>query len=98
MDVGLDLTTVTATRAIDGMRGHFLAAFGRSWVGRRLGRAAWFSFRIALLHGSGLDVASGHARIAAEDRNHRTLLVARWTRGKVHRAVDLAVVRAVNAV
>jgi hypothetical protein len=82
-DVTLAVQPVTAVQAVDGMRRHFGATFGRGWVSRRLARAAWTSFRVALLHGSGVHVAASHARLAAEERNERLPLVARWSRGSV---------------
>jgi hypothetical protein len=97
VELDLDVAAVTAAQAIDGMRADFQRAFGRSWVGRQLSRSAWPAFRLALLQGGGIDTAAARARAAAEHRNHRTLLVARWSRTRVHRAIERAVVSAANA-
>lgn len=98
MNLDVDLPTVTPVQAIEGMRRHFQRPFGRTWVGRQLGRAAWPAFRTSLLDGSGAAVAAAQAVAAAEHRNHRTLLVARWSAARIHRVVDRAVVNAVTAV
>jgi hypothetical protein len=93
-----DLPTVTPVQAIEGMRRHFQRPFGRSWVGRQLGRAAWPAFSTSLLAGTGATVAAAQAVAAAEHRNHRILLVARWSAARIHRVVDRAVGDAVTAV
>lgn len=97
MGLDLDLPSVTPAEAIEGMRCHFQRPFGRTWVGRRLGRAAWPAFRSSLLAGSGATIAAAHAVAAAEQRNHRILLVARWSVAKIHRVVDRAVGDAITA-
>ncbi len=97
MELRLDVTPVTMTQAVDGMRRPFMRSFGRTWVGRRLAVAAWSAFRAALLHGSGIAVAASHAQVAAQERNCRTMLVARWTNHRIDRVVRLAVQSAANA-
>jgi hypothetical protein len=98
VELRLDVTPVTMTQAVDGMRGPFMRSFGRtSWVGRRLAGAAWPAFRAALLHGAGIAVAASHAQVAAQERNGRTMLVARWTDNRIDRVVRLAVQSAANA-
>lgn len=97
MDSSSELTIVTMSRAVDGMRKPFVRSFGRGWVGRRLAESAWPAFRTALLHGSGIAVAASHAELAAEERNVRTLLVARWTSARIHDVVWRAVQNAANA-
>lgn len=97
MEVRLDVRTVTPFEAVDGMREPFLGAFGRGWVGRRLGGAAWAAFCAALLHGSGLPAAAAQAQLAAECRNVRTLLAARWTTRRIQVVVARAVQVAAHA-
>ncbi len=97
MELRLDVRPVTVTEAVDGMRNPFVRAFGRTWVGRRLAWSAWSAFRAALLHGSGIAVAASHAHVAAQERNSRTMLVARWTEARIDRMVRLAVQSAANA-
>ncbi len=94
----LDVPAFTSAQALDGMRRPFLKAFGRGPVGRRLARAAWPAFRAALLHGSGIALARSHARVAADERNAHTLLVARWTHRRIESVVHRAVQDAANAV
>lgn len=89
--VTTDAMAVTATQALDGMRRPFVRSFGLSWVGRRLAASAWSAFHSALLHGAGIAVATSYAQSAAEERNARTLLVARWQRSRIAHAVHLAV-------
>jgi len=91
VDLRLDMPVVTTSQAVDGMRRPFLRSFGRTVVGQRHGRAAWTAFHAALMHGSGINIARSQARIAAEARNRRTMLVARWTTGRISRVVDRAV-------
>jgi hypothetical protein len=98
VNLEVDLPRVTPIQAVEGMRRHFQRPFGRTWVGRQLGRAAWPAFRTGLLDGSGATVAAERAVAAAEHRNHRVLLVARWSAAKIHRVVDRAVDDAVTAV
>ncbi|MGB8650625.1 MAG: hypothetical protein WCD35_08175 [Mycobacteriales bacterium] len=97
MELSLDVQAVTLAQAVDGMRRPFMRAFGVSWVGRRLAACAWPAFSAALLHGSGIAVARSHAQVAAEERNGRTMLVARWTSRRIDHVVDQAVQRAANA-
>lgn len=78
---------MTGAQAIVGMRDHFLRPFGRGWVGRRLGRTAWSTFHAGLLHGLGLDAAADLARLAAQERNGSTMLVARWSEARIRRAI-----------
>ena len=94
--LSIDLTTLTATQAVDGMRRSYLRTFGHSWVARRLARASWPAFRDALLKGEGIAVARSNATMAADARNRKTLLVARWTGARVERTVHLAVQNAAN--
>jgi hypothetical protein len=93
-----DLPPMTSSQAISGVRAHFVRAFGRTWVGRRLGRTAWSTFRAALLHGLGLEAASELARLAAQERNSTTMLVARWSEARIQRVVQRAAQRAADAV
>jgi hypothetical protein len=88
---------VTTAEAIAGMKIHFLRPFGRGWVGRRLGCAAWSTFHAGLLHGLGLEAAADLARLAAQERNGATMLVARWPEARIRHAVKAASVRAANA-
>lgn len=97
MEVRLDVPALTSDQALDGMRRPFVRAFGRGWVGRQLAGAAWPAFRAALLHGSGIAVARSHAMTAAEERNGRAMLVARWSRGRIDGVVREAVQSAANA-
>src|SRR3954468_14730545 len=89
VEVHLDVTTISLSDAVDGMRRPFVREFGRTWVGRRLGRAAWTGFHAALIHGAGVDVATSYALVAAEESNSRTMLVARWSTQRIRRAVHL---------
>ncbi len=97
MELRLDVTAVTVSEAVDGMRRPFVRSFGPTWVGRRLAAAAWPAFRAALLHGAGIALAASHAQVAAEERNRRTMLVARWTSSRIDRVVRRAVENAANA-
>lgn len=97
MELSLDISTVTMAQAVDGMRQPFIRSFGLSWVGRRLAQAAWPAFRAALLHGCGVALAGSYAQVAAEERNARTMLVARWTNNRIHHMVQRAVQTAANA-
>lgn len=97
MVVRNDVAPVTPAQAVDGMRRPFIAAFGRTWVGRRLANAGWAAFRAALLHGSGIAHATSHAMVAAEERNARTMLVARWTDSRIDLVVRRAVRSAANS-
>ena len=97
MELQLDLTPTPMTQAVDGMRRPFLRAFGHSPVARRLAAASWPAFRGALLHGSGIALATAHAQVAAEERNLRTMLVARWSRTQITAVVGRAVQSAANA-
>ena len=90
MEVRVNIPRVTMSDAVDGMRRPFLDAFGRTVVGRRLASAAWAAFHSALTHGSGLHVAASHARVAAEERNDRTALVARWSAARIRATVQVA--------
>ena len=94
----MELTLVTTAQAVEGMRAHFMKSFGRTWVGRRLAHAAWPTFRAGLLHGLGIAVSADLARLAAEERNLTTVLVARWPNSRIRRVVDAAVAAAANAV
>ena len=78
------------------MRKSFFRSFGHSWAGRRLARTAWTPFRSALLDGEGIAVALARATEAAENRNHKTLLVARWATSRIERVVRLAAQNAAN--
>lgn len=89
---------VTTTQAIAGMKIHFLRPFGRSWVGRRLGCAAWSTFHAGLLHGLGLEAAADLARLAAQERNGSTMLVARWPDTRIRRAINAGSRLAADAV
>jgi hypothetical protein len=97
VELRLDVTPVTMTQAVDGMRRPFMRSFGRSWVGRRLASAAWPAFRAALLHGCGIALAASHALVAAQERNSRTMLVARWSNHRIDGVVRFAVQSAANA-
>jgi hypothetical protein len=97
MDVRVNVPLVTTSQAVDGMRAPFLQAFGRGLIGQRLAAAAWCAFHAALTHGSGLHAATSHARVAAEERNDRTALVARWSTGRIQAVVQEAATRAANA-
>src|SRR3954470_11332044 len=97
MDVRVNVPIVTTSQAIDGMRSPLLQAFGRGIIGQRLAAAAWCAFHAALTHGSGLRVATSHARVAAEERNARTALVARWSASRIRAVVEDAAGRAANA-
>src|SRR3954467_15564497 len=97
MDVRVNVPMVTTYDAVDGMRAPFLQAFGRSFTGQRLAAAAWCAFHAALTHGTGLRVATSHAQAAAEERNYRTALVARWSTGRIQAVVEQAAARAANA-
>jgi hypothetical protein len=97
MDVRINVPLVTTAEAVDGMRAPFLQAFGRSFTGQRLAAAAWSAFHAALSHGSGLRVATSHARVAAEERNDRTALVARWSINRIGTVVARAAAQAANA-
>lgn len=92
----MDVTTVTVSQAVDGMRRPFTRSFGRTWVGRRLAGAAWAAFHAALVNGSGIALAASHAQAAAQERNARTLLVARWSRTRIDQVVRRAVRSAAN--
>ena len=97
MELSLDVRPVTVNEAVGGMRRPFLRSFGRTWVARRLAASAWPAFRAALLHGSGIAVATSHAQVAAEERNLRTLLAARWPTGRLTGAVRTAAQSAADA-
>ena len=97
MDVRVIVPAITTSQAVDGMRAPFLQAFGRSFTGQRLAAAAWCAFQAALAHGTGLHVATSHAQVAAEERNARTALVARWSRGRIRSVVETAAARAANS-
>lgn len=97
MELSLDVRPVTLDEAVNGMRRPFLRAFGRTWLARRLASAAWPAFRAALLHGAGIAVATSHAQVAAEERNGRAMLVARWPKQRVSDTVRRAVQRAADA-
>ena len=97
MTVRVNVPAVTLSSAVDGMRGPFLRAFGRSLVGKRLGAAAWSAFHASLAHGGGLAVATSHARYAAEERNDRTALVARWAPERINSVVQRAASHAADA-
>ena len=97
MDVRVNVPIVTMSEAVDGMRAPFLQAFGRSFTGQRLAGAAWCAFHAALTHGSGLPLATSHALVAAEERNDRTALVARWSVRRIQSVVQQAALRAANA-
>ncbi len=97
MQLRYDVAPVTPAQAVDGMRRPFVGAFGRTWVGRRLANAAWPAFRAALLHGCGIALATSHAKVAAEERNERTMLVARWTTSRIETVVRRAVRSAANS-
>ena len=97
MELSVDVTAITIAHAVDGMRRPFMQPFGRNPVGQRLGRAAWTAFHAALIHGHGIEVATSHALVAAEERNQRTMLVARWTSGRIRRVVNRAARRAADA-
>ena len=88
--------TMTPSQAVDGMRKAFVRVFGHGWVARRLARASWIAFRAALLAGAGIALARIRAVQAAEDRNMKTLLVARWSSHRIERTVYLAVQTAAN--
>ena len=95
--VRVNVPMVTTSQAVDGMRAPFLQAFGRSFTGQRLAAAAWCAFHAALTHGSGLHLATSHARVAAAERNDRTALVARWSSSRIQSVVERAVNQAANA-
>ena len=97
MDVRVNVPMVTTSQAVDGMRAPFLQAFGRSFTGQRLAAAAWCAFHAALTHGSGLHLATSHARVAAKERNDRTALVARWSADRIQVVVERAAGQAANA-
>ena len=97
MEVRVNVPAITTSQAVDGMRAPFLQAFGRSFTGQRLAGAAWCAFQAALTHGTGLPVATSHALVAAEERNARTALVARWSRARIGAVVATAAARAANA-
>jgi len=97
MDVRVNVPVVTTSQAVDGMRAPFLQAFGRSFTGQRLAAAAWCAFHAALTHGSGLHLATSHARVAAQERNDRTALVARWNADRIQTVVEQAASRAADA-
>ena len=97
MEVRVNVPRVTMSGAVDGMRRPFLQAFGRTVIGRRLAGAAWTAFHSALTHGSGLHVATSHARVAAEERNGRSALVARWSAARIEATVQVAARRAADA-
>jgi hypothetical protein len=97
MDLRVNVPMVTVSQAVDGMRAPFLQSFGRSFTGQRLAAAAWCAFHAALTHGSGLQLATSHARVAAEERNDRTALVARWSPARIRTVVEQAATRAANA-
>ena len=97
MELGFDVPKVTMAEAVDGMRRPFHQAFGRTWVGQRLGAASWAAFHAALVHGVGIETAMSYAQVAAEERNQRTALVARWTSSRISRAVRCAAQKAADA-
>lgn len=97
MELSLDVRPVTVDEAVGGMRRPFVRSFGRTVVGRRLAASAWPAFRAALLHGSGIAQATSHAQVAAEERNVRTLLVARWSKARITAAVRRAAQSAADA-
>ena len=97
MELDVDVPKVTMAQAVDGMRRPFHRAFGRTWVGQRLGAASWAAFHAALLHGAGIETATSYAQVAAEERNQRTALVARWTSTRISRVVHRAALKAADA-
>jgi len=97
MEVRVNVPIVTLSQAVDGMRAPFLQGFGRSFTGQRLAAAAWSAFHASLTLGSGLEAATSHALVAAQERNNRTALVARWSPGRISAVVEHAVARASNA-
>ena len=97
MDVIVPMKPITSSQATAGMRRPFIRAFGRSWVANRLAQCAWPAFQAALLHGAGITTAASHARVAAEERNLRTALVARWSSRRIAGAVQRAADAAANA-
>jgi hypothetical protein len=97
VELSVDVTAITVAHAVEGMRRPFMQPFGRNPVGQRLGRAAWTAFHAALIHGNGVDVATSHALVAAEERNQHTMLVARWTNGRISRVVNRAARKAADA-
>jgi len=97
VELSVQVATVTTSQAISGMRRPFIRSFGRGWVGRQLAAAAWPAFGAALLHGAGIAVAASYAQAAAEERNLRALLVARWSEARIETTVRRAVQNAANA-
>src|SRR4051812_45379561 len=95
--VAVEVMTLSARAAVLDMRRPFTRAFGRSPVGRSVGAAAWSAFHAALLHGHGIAAATSHALVAAQERNARSFLVARWSEARIDRAVMSAAEAAANA-
>jgi hypothetical protein len=97
VELSVKVATVTTSQAICGMRRPFVRSFGRGWIGRQLAAAAWPAFFSSLQHGAGIAVAAAYAQAAAEERNLRALLVARWSEARIEATVRRAVQNAANA-
>jgi hypothetical protein len=97
VELSVQVAPVSTSQAIAGMRRPFVRSFGRGWVGRQLAAAAWPAFGAALFHGAGIAVATSYAQTAAEERNLRALLVARWSQTRIEATVRRAVQNAANA-
>lgn len=97
MELSVQVAAVTTSQAVAGMRRPFVQSFGRGWVGRRLAAAAWPAFFASLQHGAGIAIAASYAQAAAEERNLRAALVARWSDARIQATVRRAVQNAANA-